>query len=826
MLWSLSSRPTTGVHKLIAKSYRWQKIATAMVATAFFSLLGFNAAAFSLGRITIQSALGEPLRAEIEVLDINAEEANSFKTSVALPQAFKAAGLDYNPVLAGLQATLQKRADGRSFIRLSSELAINDPFVDIILEANWASGRIVRDYTLLIDPQSRRPATPVAATAPSLSQVPTQPTPSRVLVPVPIAVVPNTTVLSPASKASADAPNAKAARTQTKQVSVKSGDTASQIAVETKPANISLDQMLVAMLRANPDAFMGANVNRIKAGSMIDVPSAEQAGATSADQATQIVIAQSKDFNDFRRKLAGTAPQAQVAAADRKTSGTVQAKVQDQKALTGAVNKLLLSKGSGPGQPTEDQIARERSAKAAANRAAEITKNINDLSKLGAASSVVAPVLPASVATPVNPVTQAASPAKPAVSAAVKRPLAQPVPPQASGLIDDLLENPLLPASAIGLIALLAGWGFYRSGQRKSAAQVDNSFLAAGAPADSFLGTSVDTNEGPATGSSMLSTPSQTDAADGVDPVAEADVYLAYGRDLQAEEILRDALHGSPERIAIYQKLLEIFAKRRDAKGFADIAEKVFKLTAGVGPDWQRVCELGSSIDPDNALYQVGAEPGSASDIASPSPADDTSAATDQLDLLATQVIARPVPASIDLDLDLDFSLDDEPASATDQAMLVNAGPIIAEPAPSSPVAAELDIQSVAEDDLPLESDRVLENTHPAALSVPQETDADADLIAPSDAREAPAQPAPGTDLSLLEFDLGSLSLDLEPPAPASTGATSVSETEDPLATKLALAQEFRAIGDDEGARSLIEEVIAEASGDMKIKAQDALSRF
>ncbi|MES2879484.1 MAG: fimbrial protein FimV, partial [Pseudomonadota bacterium] len=104
---------------MISKSHLWQKTAMAAAAAALFGLLGSNAAALSLGRITVQSALGEPLRAEIDVPDINAEEAASLKATVALPEAFRAAGLEYNPAMSGLQITLKKRPDGRSFIRVS-----------------------------------------------------------------------------------------------------------------------------------------------------------------------------------------------------------------------------------------------------------------------------------------------------------------------------------------------------------------------------------------------------------------------------------------------------------------------------------------------------------------------------------------------------------------------------------------------------------------------------------------------------------------------------------------------------------------------------------
>ena len=145
---------------MIAKSHRWQKTALAAAAIALLGLSSTGAYALSLGRLTVQSALGEPLRAEIEVPDITAEEAASLKAGVAQPEAFTAVGLEYSAALTSLQATLQRRADGRAYLRLTSDRTVNDPFVDLILEATWASGRIVRDYTLLLDPPSLKKAAP------------------------------------------------------------------------------------------------------------------------------------------------------------------------------------------------------------------------------------------------------------------------------------------------------------------------------------------------------------------------------------------------------------------------------------------------------------------------------------------------------------------------------------------------------------------------------------------------------------------------------------------------------------------------------------------
>ncbi len=808
----------------------------AAAVAALFGLSGTHALALSLGRITVQSALGESLRAEIDILDINAEEAASLKTSVAPPEAFRSAGLEYNAAMAGVQITLQRRPDGRAYIRVSSERTINEPFVDMILEASWSSGRIVRDYTMLFDPPNLRqpaapaPTLPQTAAIPAPAQTPAPATSASTSPPRPAPVPRSTPAPAPAP---ADSAASKARDEGGKRVTVKSGDTASKIAVANKPAGVSLDQMLVALLRANPEAFIGDNINRIKTGAVVSLPGADQALATPAPEASQIVIAQSKDFNEYRRKLASSAPSAQVAAADRKARGTVQATVEEKKPAATAPDKLTLSKGAVQGKPGEDKIAKDRAAQDAASRTAELSKNISELSKLGAASGVAAPAAPAAAAAsapaPVStPAVAAATPAasapapllaasaaaatssapKTAASAPAKRPVAAPpvvaAPP---GLVDELMENPLVPAGAGGLIALLVALGIYRSRQRKKAAQDDSSFLASRLQPDSFFdasgGQRVDTSDGVVSGSSMVYSPSQLDAADDVDPVAEADVYLAYGRDLQAEEILKEALRTNPGRIAIHQKLLEIYAKRRDLKGFENTANEAYRLTDGKGPEWERVCELGLTVDPTNALYQPGGQPAS---LAGPASA----AATESPDTFASSTMPpeieepAPAPAASPIDLDLDFSLDDEPAKAT------------ASTPPS--FALDLDLATEAMKNTPAAEPEPLDFALP---ELALETD---DLSPASGKTPAPPAAAPA-DSGMLEFDLGSLSLDLDTPAQAPATIDTPS-SEDPLVTKLALAEEFGAIGDMDGARALIEEVIGEASGDVKARAQAALNKL
>ncbi|MBI2750033.1 MAG: fimbrial protein FimV [Burkholderiales bacterium] len=888
----------------MAKSHRWQRTAVAAAAIGLLGLSSTGAWALSLGRIVVQSALGEPLRAEIDVPEINAEEASSLTAKVASPQAFAAAGLEYNTAISNLQATLQRRPDGRAYIRLSSDRPINDPFVDMIMEVSWSSGRILRDYTMLFDPPVLRKPAPAAPTLPQVGAAPaamppvtTTPTPATPETPRAATPAPRPAVS--AAPAVAKTPAASPPVDGAKQVVVKPGDTASKIAANAKPAGVSLDQMLVALMRSNPDAFIRGNINRIRSGAVMEVPTAEQAQAISAAEATQTVIAQSKDFNEFRRNLATNAPVAAVGTASRKTSGAIDTKVEDKKAGAATPDKLTLSKGSVQAKATEAKeakIAKERADKEAASRAAEISKNISDLKKLGGATvvtpapapavvasqpkaapstpaptvpvaatppapAVVAPSAPASVpasapapapaaVTASAPASAVASaPAKPKVAATVPAP--EPVEPP--GIIDELLENPLLPAGAGGLIALLGGFAFWRARERKkNQSHMDSSFLESRLQPDSFFGASggqrVDTNNdsGNATGSSMVYSASQLDAADDVDPVAEADVYLAYGRDLQAEEILREAVRTNPGRLAIHTKLLEIFAKRRDATNFETTATQAYQLTGNTSPEWIRICEMGLAFDPTNALYQPGGAPRNATPEA---------AAGDSSSFGATSTIPRPAHAEgggdsvsgVDLDLDLDFSLDEpQPASAisevTTDSFTQTAIDTVKMSAPEDNGAMEMDF------DLS-EPAALLAPTAPESAAAPVDMLATPEISLSMDSLELPGQDeqqpqpefnatapmevsatppaAPSTsDSGMLEFDLGSLSLDLDTPADEKPTEAPDSVGEDPLETKLALAEEFVSIGDEDGARALIEEVVAESSGDMRTKAQRALANL
>lgn len=867
----LSPDMASKVRKYSAKpSARWRMGALASAMALLGSLASLDAHALALGRVTVQSALGEPLRAEIDIAEINPDEASSLTVGAAAADRFKAAGLEYSAVVASLQVNLQRRADGRAYLRLSSNRPVTEPFLDLILEANWSAGRITRDYTLLFDPPGTRDRSAVAAVTPT-APVLSRPLASNAA-PAPREIAPRPNAPSPARQApaaaKAPAPQQASPAEQApaaRQLTVKTGDTAGRIAAQTKATSVSLDQMLVALLRSNPDAFIGGNVNRIKAGAVVEVPSAETARAISPGEATQTIVAQSTDFNAFRRKLAQSAPSTQITGADRQDAGKLQAKVEDRAPANVTPDKLTLSKGAVQGKAAataEDKVAKDRQAEDTSNRTAELSKNISDLNKLAAAPSVAsvappddgsakvpgtaasAPLASVAISSPAQasssdaaapdaaaqPVVAPAS-APAAAAVAIKPEVAAVPPPAEASLIDDLLANPLILPLAGGLLALLAGLGLYRYRQRDKGAQVDSSFMESRLQRDSFFGASggqrVDTKDAKGTGSSVMYSPSQLDASGDVDPVAEADVYLAYGRDLQAEEILKEALRITPMRVAIHSKLLEIYAKRRDSKAFDSVAIDAFNLTKGFGPEWAYIAEMGREIDPANPVYQPGGQP-----------AADGFAITPVPSLSAQDSLPVPVPAPVvDVDLDLDFSLDDAPG--------VNAPARPSPNLPSSPsvhaFAPEPEVTALPElktNDLDLDFGHAM--TAPPVVSsnaaaLPREEAHHFDINFPSNSLDftteplaapqavKPAQTAKSDDSGMLEFDLDSLSLDFEPSvAPATEGLAVTADA--PLETKFLLAEEFHTLGDAEGARALAEEVLAQAKGPLKVKAQAFLN--
>ncbi|MFT7772738.1 FimV/HubP family polar landmark protein [Roseateles sp.] len=816
------------------------------IALAALLMASGSVQALGLGKLNVQSGLGETMRAEIDVTSLTAEEAATLKARIAPPDSYRASGVEYNPVLTSTHVQVV-RNNGRTVLRVSSDRSVQEPFVDVILELSWSSGRLVREYTLLFDPPGLPKPAPVITAPPAIAAAPA-PAPamaaSSEAVPAPApavtAALPRNAAAPAAARPPAPAPAAEPVRppvTASSQYTVRSGDSLSRVAARTQVSGISLDQMLVGLFRNNPDAFIDGNMNRLKAGSTLQVPGSDALAAISHGEARQIIVAQSADFSAYRQRLASAAPTLQNAESERQSKGQVQAAVEDRKpAAAPTPDKLTLSKaGGGAASAAETKLSKDAEKKDAAARVAELTRNVEELKKLSSAAqptapgaATSAPVLPAPA--PVVAAVEAASAAtaasapasRPAVRASA--PLAPPPAAEPPGFLEQLLDSPIVLPLAGVLVAVLGGLGLYRLRSRRAVSAPETGFHESRLQPDSFFGGTggqrVDTRDGQNSGQSSMSySLSQLDAIGDVDPVAEADVYLAYGRDLQAEEILKEALRANPTRLAIRLKLLEVYAKRRDTKGFEQLAVQLYAETKGTGEDWAKAQELGRGIDPDNPLYQPGGAPAHVEDGPELRPEPMNASTLPQTALppgaavaataahLATDVMrggpdTGPV-SGFDLALDLDLDAP-EPVSPTAMAA-TQAMPASVEQAP---MTMDFDISARG------------------TRTAPPAPDLNFDLSGMGDLPVIAAPPAAAsTDL---DFDLG----DALQPAEAGTDHLAQSldvlgdDDGDPLLRQLELADEFRQIGDTEGAREVLQELIQRASGPLRDKAQAMLNEL
>ena len=832
------------------RSFLAARTTLALAAAAALGTTTLDAHALGLGRLNVQSALGEVLRAEIDITTLTPEEASTLSVRVAGPEAYRAAGIEYNSVLAGTQAVLARRADGRPYLRVQSDRVIQEPFLDVILELTWSTGRLVREFTLLVDPPNLRTAPPTQAAAPVItpapvpSGAPAAPAP-RPAAP-PVAAAPRPPAPAPSQPAAAAGGG--------DQYRVRPGDTLSGIAGRTQRPGVVLDQMLVGLYRANPDAFIGDNMNRLRSGVVLSVPSAEQIKSVTPAQAREIIVAQSSDFGSYRRRLAEGAPAATTDGAGRQAGGKVQSAVQDRKQAAPSPDKLRLSSAASAPETQVSQAAERKDAKA---REAEVARNVEDLKSLqkgveaakGPASPAPGPAAaptpaPAVPSVPVAPPVVASAPAPapatavapsapatpPAPSLSASRPAAPAHAPEPSFLDSIVSSQFALPGAAV-LALVLAGLAFYKYRSRQPRKErTETSFLESRVQPDSFFGASggqrVDTTDQSAGTSSMGFSLSQLDAIGDVDPVAEADVYLAYGRDLQAEEILKEAMRTTPDRLAIRTKLLEVYAKRRDTKGFELLATQLFAITQGSGADWEKAQEMGRGIDPENPLYQAGGRPAEmlrdGQVIAEP-----LSATTLPQSVLPSPSMfpgesAPTLPAAtpdVDLDLDLDLDTPSAPAPLEATKPLPTAA---ASPAPEAGVDLDFDFTN---EPATISSRSGSPAPAPGSMDFNLD-DLSLDLTAPLPRESAAPAPAPNSSLDFGDFTLP-LPASGDETLPVAPTPTDLGPDEaDPIARKLELAEEFRQIGDMEGARDLLEEVVAKSSGALKAKAQGMLDEL
>ena len=641
-------------------TWRW------LVAAALLMLGGlssFNAQALSLGRMQVQSFLGESLRAELELRDVSEADAKSFKAEVSPAATFKALGLEYQSAYTELAFNLQLLPEGRAVLKISGSRPVAVNFIELVFDFSWASGRTTRDFTLLIMP----PATPgpVAPVAPAVQEAPAPAAAPSAAAQMPAAVP------APATPAPAvQAPKPVAAKGGAR-LTVKAGDTASELAVQAKSVNVSLDQMLLAMLRSNPEAFVANNVNRLLAGAELSVPTPDQAQALDPVEARKTILLQSQDFDAYRQQLANKAKEANVAPAGRTASGKVQSAVKDASPDAAATDKLTLSKGAvQAGGSAEEKLSQERKAKDDAQRLAELSKNIKDLSDLGKNS------LPATA--PAGSPAPAAANAPAAADASLPA-INLPAPPALGedkpNLIDRLSkDDAVLPAAGV-FLSLLLVWVLLRLRRNRPVQEVPQNFDA---PSIDMTAEEAATYVRVTEQTFISDAERATTPLPPEDPLYKARKELEAGRDMVAEALLRTALDKTPKRIDIMLELMDLCVASQDSVGFEALAVRALGAMGGPGPEWPDICIKGQSLDPANPLYGPKL------------PAPQTS----------------PF-AKIDFDLELNPGASpgvvaaNEPAVRNADIAMVSPAPV----APSSAPAADFDMNSISLDLQPPEAD-------------------------------------------------------------------------------------------------------------------------
>ena len=442
---------------------------------------------------------------------------------------------------------------------------------------------------------------------------------------------------------------------------------------------------------------------------------------------------------------------------------------------------------------------------------------------------------------------------------------------------DDVFGNTptwAIAAAVLGILALIAG---LFAARRRTATKFEDSIIS---------GTDIKTNTVfGSTGGGVVNTGDNSLASDfsreglgnidtdEVDPIAEAEVYLAYGRDAQAEEILKEALKKDAQRQEIYLKLLEIHAQHNKPSAFETVASELYSVSGGQGEVWQKAMALGRQLDPSNPLFN---EAGSAADFTEATAADTEHGADEPA------AEPAPVPASAQIysmppDLkaepksgrDLDFSLDDDislsptsgmaPEPKTPAAILAGAAqevakstrsasdPIVAKSA-SGPMAGgnghdgeslseqARDTVSFGPESMPkFDLDFNLDDaSRPGPVMAPIPTHAAPKPIAPKPMLEpalaavGAGAPAPQLTRPAAAIELDKLDLAFDPQRSTFEDPTpSVLDGQwHDAATKLDLAKAYQEMGDVEGAREILQEVLHEGDDQQKSEAQGMLSKL
>ncbi|KSF82336.1 motility hub landmark protein FimV [Pseudomonas paraeruginosa] len=887
-----------------------------------------------LGEITLKSALNQPLDAEIELLEVRDLSSGEVIPSLASPEEFSKAGVDRLYYLTDLKFTPVVKPNGKSVIRVTSSKPVQEPYLNFLVQVLWPNGRLLREYTVLLDPPLYSPQ--AAASAP---QAPVS--------------APRASSAPRAPQAPSPAPVRTTAPAGSETYRTVSNDTLWEIAQRNRTDRVSVPQAMLAFQELNPGAFVDGNINRLKSGQVLRIPTEQQMLERSPREALSQVQAQNQSWRGSRNPAAASAGARQLDATQRSAAGSAPAKVDAPDNLRlvsgeGKASKGADKGGKGDSKAIADTLAvtkesldsTRRENEELQSRMQDLQSQLDKLQKLiqlkdaqlaklqgqlaaegqgvaqpgaaqvdaGAAAQAPAAAAPTPAPAGEAPAAPAQPPVAPPPAPAAETPPAPAAPapvrteePAEASFLDELLANPLWLA-VIGGSALLALLVLLMILSRRNAQKEKDEAAALAAEAgeeqedaldlgkDGFDDLTLDEPE-PQVAAVAASTEKTT--AQTSDALGEADIYIAYGRFNQAAELLQNAIYDEPQRSDLRLKLMEVYAEMGDREGFAR-QENELREIGGAQP---QVEQLKSRYP---AMVAVAAVAGLAGAKLAQDELDSFS--LDDLSLDHTGHAAGPDAAGQDLDDAFDLSLDDldgdlggdevqadlkSDSGALDDLTL-DSDLDLAASAPAEKPADDLDFgldfADLAETpvdakgdglgdfslDLDAPEDKLsdddfllsLNDDAPAAapadngfgldteaadepsLSLPDDFD-----LSLADEPVEPAVPAKSEDSFAAQLDEVSAQLDelasnLDEPknaAPsfsaedAAIASTLDGESDDDFdflsgadeaATKLDLARAYIDMGDSEGARDILEEVLAEGNDSQQAEARELLERL
>ncbi len=828
--------------------------------------------AVGMGGINVVSALGQPLKAEIELVAVSKADKPGLVARLASPDAYKGAGLEY-PYNIKYSFEIGSRANGEPYLKLSSNSDINDPFVSLLVELSWASGKLMREYTFLLDPPGYVAVQPkpvaVAIVAP------------EVVMSAPLSVIEDKhEAVTEKHEVAAEKPVDAAVKSAAKpaepvfkpverktekrvepvkvepvkhdtasSVAVMHGDTLGKIAAQNKPDDISLERMLVALYRANADQFDGKNMNRIQSGKVLRMPDRDEIMNVTQSEAIGEVHAQATDWNAYRQKLASAATTSRRSDETRQVAtGKISAPAADKTpvASESAKEVLRLSKGEAPGDKAgaagrsaqdkrnaaaEDEIAKVKALDEAKTRAALLEKNRQDMEHLAQLKSEAAALIAASSKVSVESVAASAAVSSVASASDVAAAGASQVaaasavsPAEEMSLVDTLLGSPLMLGLGAAALLALGGLGI-ALGRRKKPVKI-----MPPAQADVGLATgqlTVPVVPSPDTGDfTMVATPAEAPHPDDVDPISEAELFMNFGRDEQAEEVLKEAIIRSPDNHQLHLKLLGLYAKRQDTDAFANVA-RMLEAT-GDEDTRQQVEALIQKMHSSAASIE---DAGSATQLTAAFVDESATPAEESHDIVIPVAEADEVNEDIAaemIDFDVTSTLPSQ-AETVDfdvtSSMLHTPDVLDFDIEAKAPEAAEQDEQEEA---LPNLDDLIFdvmsghetadEPTGGSPEGVEDDNGMEFTLDFPLDDID---EKSPHNAASI---NLADISLDMDD---VSTPAATVAEGEKSehwheVATKLDLARAYQEMGDDVGSKEILDEVMSEGD-EMQRQEAEAL---